>query len=162
MTQMTYSSEAPQAGGTSTSQGLNHVTVVGRAGQDPEIKYFESGTVKASFSLAVNRPGSRENRQTDWFNIEVWGRQAEVVGEYLKKGREVAVSGRLSVRSWVDDAGNEREFLAVAANDVQFLGSKRDNAGGDYGGGGSYGSQYGGAAPTQPAYNAPKGNQAPF
>lgn len=122
-----------------THGSLNSVVIVGRAGQDPEIKYFESGSVKASFSLAVNRfGGSKENRETDWFNIEVWGRTAEVVGEYLKKGREAAISGRLNVRKWTDDAGNEREYLSVVANDVKFIGSRRDAEGGGYGGG--YGS----------------------
>ncbi len=112
------------------SGGMNSVVIVGRTGQDPELKYFESGSVKASFSMAVNRGGSKDNRETDWFNIEVWGRTAEVVGEYLKKGREVAVNGRLNVRKWNDDAGNERDFLSVVATDVKFLGSKRDNEGG--------------------------------
>lgn len=112
---------------------VNSVVIVGRTGQDPELKYFESGSVKASFSLAVNRFAGKDNRETDWFNIEVWGRTAEVVGEYLKKGREVAVNGRLNVRRWNDDAGNEREYLAVVAQDVKFLGSKRDNeAGGGF------------------------------
>ncbi len=116
--------------------GLNSVTIVGRTGQDPELKYFDSGSVKAKFSLAVNR-GGRDNRETDWFNIEAWGRTAEVVGEYLKKGREVAVNGRLSVRQWKDDAGNERDMLSIVASDVKFLGSKRDNEMGSYAGGGS-------------------------
>lgn len=115
---------------------VNHVTIAGRAGKDPEVKYFDSGSVKASFSLAVNR-GFKENKTTDWFNIDVWGKTAEFVGEYLKKGREVAVTGRLAVRKYNDDAGNEREFLSVVAADVQLLGSKRDNDdGGSYGGGG--------------------------
>lgn len=113
--------EQPRTGG-----GLNHVTIIGRAGKDPELKYFESGTVKASFSLAVDRPTSRENRETDWFNIEVWGRTAEVVGEYLKKGREAAISGRLNVRKYNDDAGNEREYLSVNAQEVKFIGGRRD------------------------------------
>jgi len=110
-----------------SSVGLNQVTIVGRAGKDPELKYFESGTVKASFSLAVDRPTSKENRETDWFNIEVWARPAEIVGEYLKKGREAAVSGRLSVRKYNDEAGNEREYLSVTASEVRFVGGRRDS-----------------------------------
>lgn len=115
-----------------TSQGtMNSVVIVGRTGRDPELKYFESGSVKANFSVAVNRP-SRENKETDWFNIDAWGRTAEVVGEYLKKGREVAVHGRLQVRKWTDEAGNEREALSVVASDVKFLGSKAQNEGGGF------------------------------
>ncbi len=126
---------------------LNTAVVVGRAGKDPELKYFETGTVKASFSVAVNRPTSRENRETDWFNVEAWGRLAEITGEYLKKGREVAVSGRLSVRKWTDDAGNERDFLSIVATDIKFLGSKRDNEGqeGQYASAGTYAGSPGGA-----------------
>ncbi len=131
-----------------SSGNLNSVVVVGRAGRDPEIKYFESGSVKATFSMAVDRVSSKENRETDWFNIEVWGRTAEVVGEYLKKGNQAAVAGRLSVRKWNDDAGNERDYLSVVATDVRFLGSRRDSEGS-----GNYGS-----------YNnkADSGQRAPF
>lgn len=129
---------------TNFSSGINSVVVVGRTGKDPELKYFESGSVKASFSLAVNRFGSsKEKQETDWFNIEVWDRTAEVVGEYLKKGREVAVSGRLAVRKWTDEAGNTRDFLSVHATDVKFLGSRRDTESGT----GSYNSNTSQASP---------------
>lgn len=121
--------------------GLNSVVIVGRAGKDPEIKYFESGSVKANFTLAVNRFAGKDNRETDWFNIDTWGRTAEVVGEYLKKGREVAVSGRLAVRYYNDDAGNEREFLSVIASDVKFLGSKRDSESGGVGYGNGFSTE---------------------
>ena len=93
--------------------------------------------------MAVDRPGPRDKRPTDWFNIEVWARPAEIVGEYLKKGRQVAISGRLSVRKWTDNAGNEREYLSIVANDVQLLGSRREveqNSGGGYQGGQQGGS----------------------
>lgn len=125
-----------QEGFNQPEGGINNVVVVGRAGKDPELKYFDSGSVKASFTLAVNRPTSKENKETDWFNVDVWARSAEFVGEYLKKGREVAVSGRLAVRSYQDNAGNNREFLSITASDVQLLGSRRDNqdGGGDNGG----------------------------
>jgi single-strand DNA-binding protein len=125
---------------------LNSVTLVGRAGKDPEIKYFDSGSVKASFSLAVDRPGSKENRTTDWFNIEAWGRLAEVMGEYLKKGTQIAVTGRAAERRYNDAAGNERVWLSINATDIKLLGSRRDNEGG---GGGGYASM-------------PSSNAAPF
>ncbi len=106
---------------------VNSVTIVGRLGQDPEIKYFESGSVKAKFSVAVDRNFSRENRITDWFNIEVWGKQAEFVGEWVKKGSLVAVQGTLEMSRWTDQAGNPREFPIIKANSVQFVGSKRES-----------------------------------
>jgi single-strand DNA-binding protein len=106
----------------------NSVVIVGRLGQDPEIKYFESGSVKARFSLAVDRGFSKENKVTDWFNIEVWGRKAEFVGEWIKKGALVSVTGQLEVNRYTDQAGNPKEWPLIRANDVSFVGTKRDNA----------------------------------
>lgn len=107
---------------------MNSVIIIGRVGQDPEIKYFESGTVKAKFSLAVNRTFSKENPITDWFNIEVWGKNAEFVGEWVKKGANLVVTGQMDVQRWTDPAGNQKEFPYIKASDVRFVGSKKDNA----------------------------------
>ncbi len=107
---------------------MNSVVIVGRLGQDPEIKYFESGSVKARFSVAVNRTFSKQNPVTDWFNIEVWGKQAEFVGEWIKKGSLVSVQGSLEVSRWTDQAGNPKEFPIVKATSVSFVGSKKDSA----------------------------------
>ncbi|MEM0950610.1 MAG: single-stranded DNA-binding protein [Cyanobacteria bacterium P01_H01_bin.74] len=106
----------------------NSVIIVGRVGQDPEIKYFESGSVKAKFSVAVNRNYSKENPITDWFSIEVWGRRAEFVGEWVKKGALVNVMGQLEVNRYNDQAGNPKEWWFIKASDVGFVGSKKDNA----------------------------------
>lgn len=106
----------------------NSVVIVGRLGQDPEIKYFESGSVKARFSVAVDRGFSKENKTTDWFSIEVWGRKAEFVGEWIKKGALVSVTGQLEVNRYTDPAGNPKEWPFIRATDVGFVGSKRDNA----------------------------------
>ncbi|MCE3234819.1 MAG: hypothetical protein K0Q50_999 [Vampirovibrio sp.] len=105
----------------------NTVVIVGRLGQDPEIKYFESGTVKARFSVAVDRGFSKENKVTDWFTIEVWGRKAEFVGEWIKKGALVSVTGQLEMSRYTDQAGNQKEWPFIRATDVGFVGSKRDN-----------------------------------
>ena len=106
---------------------MNTATIVGRAGQDAEIRYFESGKVKTTFSLAVNRWDSKSKENvTDWFNIEVWDKQAEVAGEFIKKGREVAVDGRISISKWTDQTGEEKERFLVIANDIRLLGSRRD------------------------------------
>ena len=115
----------------------NVVVLIGRLGQDPEIKYFESGSVKARFSVAVDRSFSKENRQTDWFNVEVWGKQAEFVGEWVKKGQLVAVTGSMEMQRWTDNTGNQREVPIVRANDIRLEGSKRDNAMAGVGGGSS-------------------------
>ncbi|MBQ7764922.1 single-stranded DNA-binding protein [bacterium] len=106
---------------------MNTATVIGRAGQDAEIRYFESGKVKTTFSLAVNRWDSKSKENvTDWFNIEVWDKQAEFAGEYVKKGREVAVDGRISISKWTDQTGEEKERFLIVANDIRLLGSRRD------------------------------------
>ena len=106
---------------------MNTATVIGRAGQDAEIRYFESGKVKTTFSLAVNRWDSKSKENvTDWFNIEVWDKQAEFAGEYIKKGREVAVDGRIYISKWSDKTGEEIERFLVVANDIRLLGSRRD------------------------------------
>lgn len=107
----------------------NSVVMVGRLGQDPEIKYFESGKVKASFSVAVDRGFSKENRVTDWFNVEVWDRQAEFVGEWVKKGTLVSVMGKLLVNRYTDQAGNPREWPMIRASEVRFVGGKRESGG---------------------------------
>ena len=106
---------------------MNTATIIGRAGQDAEIKYFESGKVKTNFSLAVNRWDSKTKEEvTDWYNIEVWDKQAEFAGKKNKKGRQVVVDGRISISKWTDQTGEERERFLIVANNVRLLGSKRD------------------------------------
>jgi single-strand DNA-binding protein len=109
---------------------MNTVTLIGRAGQDSEIRYFESGKVKTTFSIAVGRYDSKVKEEvTDWFNIEVWDKQAEFAGEYIKKGRQVVVDGRISISKWTDNTGEEKERFLIIANNVRLLGSKRDAEG---------------------------------
>ena len=106
---------------------MNTAVIVGRVGRDAEIKYFESGKVRANFSIAVNRWDSKTKSEvTDWFNIDVWDKLAEFAGEYIKKGIQV-VDGRIAQNKWTDKAtGNERESFLVVANNIRLLGSKRD------------------------------------
>ena len=106
---------------------MNTAVIVGRVGMDAEIRYFESGKVKARFSMAVNRWDSKTKAEvTDWFNIDVWDKLAEFAGEYIKKGRQVVVDGRISISKWTDQSGEERERFLIVANNVRLLGSKRD------------------------------------
>jgi len=106
---------------------VNSVILVGRAGRDPEMRYFESGRVKTTFSLAVNRP--TKEKETDWFDIEIWGRQAEIAGEYVRKGSLIGVEGRLDFNRWTDDGGNKNVKPIVNAQNLRLLGSKRDSGG---------------------------------
>ncbi len=104
---------------------VNSVVVVGRAGKDPEMRYFESGKVKTTFSVAVNRP--TKEKETDWFDIEVWGRQAEVAGEYVRKGSLIGIEGRLDFNRWTDDQGQKHVKSFISATNLRLLGSKKDN-----------------------------------
>ena len=108
---------------------LNSVVLVGRVGADPEIKYFETGRVKTTFSLAVNRPVKRTEGvdNTDWFRIELWGKQAEIANEYVRKGGLVGIEGRLEFNRWTDQSGQKQEMPIISANNLRLLGSKQDN-----------------------------------
>lgn len=106
---------------------MNNVVLVGRTGQDPEMKYFESGKVKTTFSVAVNRWDSKTKGEvTDWFNVELWDKIAEVAGEYVKKGKLVAIDGRLVSSKWTDPSGTTKERFFVRANSLRLLGGKND------------------------------------
>ena len=105
---------------------INHVVLVGRAGRDPEIRYLDSGRVVTSFSLAVNRPV--KDGQTDWFDIEIWGKQAEIAGEYVKKGSLIGIEGKIRWDSWNSkDTGELNIKPLVIADSIRLLGSKKDN-----------------------------------
>ncbi|BBD66367.1 single-strand binding protein [Nostoc commune NIES-4072] len=109
---------------------INVVTLIGRVGGDPEIKYFESGSVKCRLTLAVNRR-TKEGEHTDWFNLELWGKTAEVAGNYVRKGRQIAVKGSLKFDTWSDrQTGANRSSPVIQVDQLDLLGSKRDSEGG--------------------------------
>ncbi len=108
--------------------GLNKVMLIGNLGRDPELRYTQSGQAVANFTLATNeqwtnKNGEREER-TEWHRIVVWGRQAEICGEYLSKGRQIYVEGRLQTREWEDREGNKRNTTEISANKVLMLGPR--------------------------------------
>lgn len=124
--------------------GVNSVTLVGRAGRDPEVRYFESGTVVANLTLAVNRR-SRDD-EPDWFNLEIWGKQAQVAADYVRKGSLLGIIGSFKLDRWTDRAtGEERSKPVVRVDRLELLGSKRDAEQGAYGEGSSEGGYGGGA-----------------
>ncbi len=107
--------------------GINKVLIIGRLGQDPELKTVGSGQQVARFSIATSenwtdRDGKKQER-TEWHRIVVWGKLADLCGKYLAKGRQVYVEGRLQTRSWEDNQGQKKFTTEVVANTVQFLGS---------------------------------------
>ncbi len=112
---------------------VNVVTLVGRVGQDPEVRYFESGSVVANCTLAVNRR-TRNNDQPDWFKLEVWGKPAEIMANYVRKGRLIGVTGSLKLDSWQDrSTGALRTSPVIRVNQLDLLGSKRENEAADAG-----------------------------
>jgi len=105
---------------------INSVTLVGRAGRDPEVKYFESGTVVANLTIAVNR--RNRDDEPDWFNLEIWGKQAQVAADYVKKGSLIGITGSFKLDSWKDrNTGEERSKPVVRVDRLELLGSKRDS-----------------------------------
>jgi len=109
---------------------MNTVTIVGRVGRDAseDFRAFDSGKTKARFSVAVNRWDSKSKSEvTDWYNIEIWDKQAEFAAEYVKKGRQVVIDGSIANSRWVDKTTNsEKENFFIRANTIRLLGSKRD------------------------------------
>jgi single-strand DNA-binding protein len=106
---------------------LNVVTLVGRVGGDPDVKYFESGSVVCNLTLAVNRP-TKNNDQPDWFSLELWGKTAEVAANYVRKGSLIGVTGSLKFDVWKDrNTGVDRSKPVVRVERMNLLGSKRDN-----------------------------------
>ncbi|MBV8883144.1 MAG: single-stranded DNA-binding protein [Chroococcidiopsidaceae cyanobacterium CP_BM_RX_35] len=105
---------------------LNIVTLVGRVGGDPEAKYFESGSVVCNMTLAVNRR-TRDNDQPDWFNLELWGKTAEIAANYVRKGSLIGVTGSLKFEYWQDrNTGANRSKPVIRVERLELLGSKRD------------------------------------
>jgi single-strand DNA-binding protein len=103
---------------------MNTVILIGRLTRDPELRYTNSGHAVANFTLAVDRPFSKE-KETDFIPIIVWQKQAENCAEYLLKGSQVAVEGRLQVRGYEDKQGNKRTATEVVASSVQFLDTRK-------------------------------------
>lgn len=123
---------------------LNKVMLIATLGKDPEVRYTTSGTAVASFSVATNekfknRNGEWEER-TEWHNIILWGRLAEIAGEYLTKGKPVYLEGRLQTRKWQDRDGTNRYTTEIVAEKMQMLGARNGNENSGGGNGGAGGS----------------------
>ena len=142
---------------------LNHITIMGRLTRDPELRYTQSQTPVASFTLAVDRDfGGRDGgeKQTDFIDCVAWRQTAEFVSKYFTKGRMAVVSGRLQSRDWTDREGGKRRSAEVVVDNVYFGDSRRDNNDSGNYGGNSYGSSYGDSSRSYsaPASSAPSAN----
>jgi len=113
---------------------INKAIIVGNLGRDPEIRYTQSGTAVANFSVATTEKWKDKNsgewqERTEWHRIVAWGRLGEICGEYLSKGRQVYVEGKIQTREWTDNDGNKRYTTEIVANEMKMLGP-RDSGGG--------------------------------
>jgi len=112
---------------------VNKVILVGRLGKDPEVKYTQNGVAVASFSLATdeqwkNKEGEKQQKTT-WHNLVLWDKLAEIAGQYLTKGQQIYVEGKLQTRKWEDKDGNTRYTTEIVIANLVMLGSKSDNEG---------------------------------
>lgn len=113
--------------------GVNKVILVGRLGNDPEIRYTQQGVAVTNFNIATSETwvdkGGQKQERTEWHRIVVWGKMAETCSQYLAKGRQVFVEGRLQTRQWEDKEGGKRYTTEVVASTVQFLDRAGDKTG---------------------------------
>ncbi len=111
------------------ARGVNKVILVGNLGRDPEIRYSANGQAIANVNIATSESWKDKNtgekqEKTEWHRIVFFGRLAEIVGEYLKKGSQIYVEGRLQTRKWQDKEGKDRYTTEIVANEMQMLGSR--------------------------------------
>ncbi|MCW8964326.1 MAG: single-stranded DNA-binding protein [Gammaproteobacteria bacterium] len=111
------------------ARGVNKVILVGNLGKDPDIRYTPGGAAVANVTIATNESWKDKNtgemqEKTEWHNVVFFSRLAEIVGEYLKKGSQVYVEGRLQTRKWQDKSGNDRYTTEIVANEMQMLGGR--------------------------------------
>jgi single-strand DNA-binding protein len=127
---------------------VNKVILVGRLGRDPETRFTGGGQAVANFSVATDetykdKNGERQKR-TEWHKIVVWGKQAEIAQQYLKKGSLIFIEGRIQSREWQDKEGQKRTSFEIVATNFRMLGGKSDGAAAGAGGGASRAGGYGG------------------
>jgi single-strand DNA-binding protein len=138
--------------------GINKVILIGNLGKDPEVRYTPGGQAVANFNIATNeawtdKQGQKQER-TEWHRIVVWGKTAELCGEYLSKGRQVYIEGRLQTREWNNKEGAKQYTTEIVANQVLFLSGGERGAG--QGRGGSSGGSKGGTddfGPPPPSFD---------
>ncbi len=141
------------------ARGVNKVILIGNLGKDPEIRYMPSGGAVANITIATSeqwkdKQTGEQKERTEWHNVVFFNRLAEIVGEYLKKGSQVYVEGRLQTEKWQDKQGNDRYTTKIYASEMQMLGSR--------GGSANFNPQGAGAAKSAPSgQNAPQLDPAP-
>ena len=134
---------------------LNKVMLIGNLGKDPEVRYTAAGTAVASFSVATSEKFKNKNgeweEKTEWHNVTLWARLAEIAGEYLAKGKTVYIEGRLQTRKWQDRDGKDRYTTEIVGEKMQMLSGKGE--GGARQGGGRTDNQSQESAYEEPTFN---------
>jgi single-strand DNA-binding protein len=138
------------------AMSVNKVILVGRLGRDPETRFTGGGQAVANFSVATDetykdKNGERQKR-TEWHKIVVWGKQAEIAQQYLKKGSLIFIEGRIQSREWQDKEGQKRTSFEIVATNFRMLGGKSDGAAAGAGGGASRSGGFGGGRPADPDF----------
>ncbi|GIK35239.1 MAG: hypothetical protein AMXMBFR45_25530 [Gammaproteobacteria bacterium] len=134
------------------ARGINKVILIGNLGQDPETKYMPSGSAVTNLRIATSevfkdKETGQQQERTEWHSVAMFGRLAEIAGEYLRKGSQVYIEGRLRTRKWQDKQGQDRYSTEIVANEMQMLGGK---------GGGMGGSMDAGAEPRERPAGRPR------
>ena len=115
------------------SRGLNKVMIIGHLGRDPEMRYTPSGRPVTTFSVATTRSWTsadgEKHDETEWFNVVAWGSLAEICNQYLHKGQQVYIEGRLQTRRWEDTEGNKHFTTELVAKEMIMLGERREIGG---------------------------------
>ena len=146
------------------ARGVNKVIIVGNLGGDPETRYMPSGAAVTNLTVATNeswkdKQTGEQKERTEWHKVAMFNRLAEIAAEYLRKGSQVYIEGKLRTRKWQDQNGNDRWTTEIVADEMQMLGGRGGGGGGSFGGGGgSFGGGQqggqqggsGGSAPPQP------------
>ncbi len=145
------------------ARGVNKVIVVGNLGNDPETRYMPSGSAVTNMTVATNeswkdKQTGEQKERTEWHRVAMFGRLAEIAAEYLRKGSQVYIEGKLRTRKWQGQDGQDRYTTEIIADEMQMLGGRGGaGGGGSFGGGGGGGGQQGGgqqggggSAPPQP------------
>src|SRR2546429_4019744 len=140
------------------ARGINKVIIIGNLGADPETRAMPSGTTVANLRVATSeswrdKQTGEQQERTEWHRVALFGRLAEIAGEYLRKGSQVYIEGSLRTRKWQDKQGNERYSTEIIGNDLQMLGGR---------GGGAGAAPLGGAPPSAAPRGGPRGAPPPF
>ncbi|MCG5495711.1 MULTISPECIES: single-stranded DNA-binding protein [Ectothiorhodospira] len=147
------------------ARGINKVILVGNLGNDPEVKYMPSGSAVANVSIATTdrwkdkQSGEMQDR-TEWHRVVFFGRLAEIAGEYLRKGSQVYVEGRLQTRKWQTQDGQDRYSTEIVANEMQMLGGRGGSGGGSSSGFDSSGGQWDQSPPRDQGGPGSSGGQS--